>query len=203
MTSTVELPQKQRFQIFSQTIIMAAIPISILQGIFFALEGPREIFNLLVICFSLASLFFSFKSLKTHGSLLIWVIQFFFYQLILFLIYLVVTKTQFNFRLLQVCIVVLYLATAMVLLLAVVGNLSLQKAFVLSFSLAAVFFFIELTLDVLRPSKDKNQAKFAGPEWVGRKKMHKMVDSYYSPYSELKSVYPDNSRGYFEKEDMK
>ncbi len=173
-----------------------------LQGVFFALEGPWEAFNLLAVCLAVATLFFSFKSVKKYNSLFIWLIQLFCYQLICFVINLFSTQILFSFRLLQVGITVSYLAIAMVSLLAVLRILSLRKAFILSSSFAVVFFIIEFTLNFQHPHLNKNHTTFTGAEWLGRKKSHKVLGSHYSPYSVLKTCYPDNPRGYFEEEDI-
>lgn len=118
---------------------------------------------------SAATLFFSYKYLKTFNFLISGIIlDLFCLQFLFFAVNYSRTETLFHFRLLQVGITVSYLATAMVLLLVVVKILSFRNAFLLSFSVAVVFFFIELTLNYLHTSEDKDYTLLVGPEWSGK-----------------------------------
>lgn len=202
MVSKAISSAEQRFAILARAIASAAIPVSILQGIFFALEGPLEAFNVAAVCLAATTLFFSYKYLKTSNFLISGIIlNLFCLQFLFFAVNYSRTETLFHFRLLQVGITVSYLATAMVLLLVIVKILSLQNALLLSFSIAVVFFFIELTLNFLHTSKDKDNTLFAGPEWSGKMKPHPELVAHYAPYSVLKTYYPDNPRRYFRNKD--
>ena len=204
MDSKARSSVEQIFSILAQVVASAAIPVSILQGIFFALERPLKFFNVAAMCLAAATLFFSYKYLKTYNFLISGIIlNLFCLQFLFFTVNYSRTEILFHFRLLQMGITVSYLATAMVLLLVVVKILSLRNAFLLSFSIAVVFFFIELTLNSLHTSEDKDNTVFVGPEWRCKMEPHPELVAHYAPYSILKTYYPDNPRRYFKNEDAR
>lgn len=169
MISKARSSEGQISPILARAVASAVIPVSMLQGVFFALERPLGAFNVAAMCLAAVTLFLSYKCLKAYNFLISWIIlNLFCLQFLFFAVNISRTEILFHLRLLQVGITVSYLATAMVLILVVVKILSLRNAFLLSFSVAVVFFFIELTLNYLHTSEDKDYTLLVGPEWSGK-----------------------------------
>lgn len=198
--------KSQRFPILSSVIIAAAILVSVLQAIFFTLEGFWTTYTIGSVCLFVSILFLSWKSMSTHNIRIVGLILFLLcIQLCIFGIKLASTQPPFTFRLLQVAIVIMYFMSATVILLAVSRVNALPNISLLLLSVAAAYFLSESGLELLRISKDKNLAKlphrWSAPEWLGTMETHPDLGFYYAPHSVLKLYYPDNPRGYFKKEE--
>jgi hypothetical protein len=175
--------------------------VSVLQGIFFAFQGPLTVYNLVAICLSVASLFVSWKSLVNFSlafltlAVILWCAQ-----LGIFVVNLVGAEPPLDFRLLQVAIALSHAATVMAILFSGVRILTPLHAFMVSFSVAMGFFLGEIAEEMASLFSERPDES-ATVEWSGNVPSHPLLGQYYAPYSVVKTYYPGNPRGYFEEED--
>lgn len=193
--------KSQRFLILSRVIVAAAILVSLLQAIFFALEGFWTTYKIASVCLFAATVYFAWKYMSTYDARFAGLVFFLFcIQFCIFGIKLANSEPPCTFRLLQVAIVVMYFVSVIVILLAISRISALSNAILILVSFAVAYFLGEVGLELLSISKNKNPAKVV-PEWSGTMETHPDLGFYYAPYSLMTTYYPDNPRGYFKEED--
>ena len=199
--SQSDITKNLRLRSLARSIAVTATPISVLQGIFFALEGLRTTYNIVAMSLAAGTLLLVWSYLATSDARLLGgVVVIFCAQLVLFGYNFVGSESPFPFSQLQVAISVSYLAILIATGLASARILAAPNAFLLTFSLAVAFVIGEAALDLL-PGEN---AVSTGPEWTGNaQRPHPTLGVYHEPYSVINLYYPDNPRGYFKQKDIR
>jgi len=197
---SVYISREHRFQILIRTIAVSALLISLLQGTLFILDFNRSMQNVVFICIALLTLITAWKCLQNFKShLMTLVVILLLCQLGIFVFNLIRTVPPFPFRLLQVAILLLYLSLLISALLILSWRINPTKIYLLIFSIALGCFIGETMLGLLNHYTKRNLP--SGPIWNFSAESHPILGYTYSPYSVGKIFYPDDPRGYFEKED--
>jgi len=194
--------REHRFQTLFRAIAGSALLISLLQGTFFILEFNRPIQNVVFICIALLTLITAWKCLQNFKShLMSLVVILLLCQLGIFAFNLIRTVPPFPYRLLQVATLFLYLSTFISALLILSSRINPAKIYLLIFSIALACFIGDAILGLFTHYTKRNLP--SGPIWDFRTESHPILGYTYSPYSVGKIFYPDDPRGYFEKEDAR
>lgn len=191
----------KRFLILPSALAGSAILVSVMQGVFFAVGAPRTAYSVVAISLAVANVLVATRLQATKSTrLLVPVLILYCGQLAIMVASLVSNEPPFSLRLLQVAIVVSYLAAVLSALLAGARIAAPTNAILLSFSIAVGIFISETALGLGSLEQD---IAASGPEWSGSMDSDASLGMVYRPYSVMKTFYPDNPRGYFEEEDLR
>ena len=181
----------------ARAITAAAILISVLQGIIFALKGPA-IYNIIAIGLAAGTLIIAWRYFAKSDTRLTWVVLVLLCtQLCVFVFQFVTTEPPLRLRTLQVALFLSYLATGIAVLLASARLLRPSSAFLLAFSIALALLVGEIAVGLLFSPKERRE-KLKGAETGGDPALkHPTLGFHFAPHSVRKGYYPDNPRGYF------
>lgn len=186
--------------LFLRAIALACGLVTVLVGIFFALERPWGYEAAAAHLLTIAVLFLVWRVRAAPARrLLAVVLVLLSAQFGLFLLIHAGSAQVASLRLLQVSITVFYVATMLSVGLAVTRRVAGLNALALSFSLALGFVLCEILLGL--PMSGSSGQPEAVPRWVGPFDPHPRLGVVYRPHSVLRTYYPDNARGYFKEED--
>ena len=135
------------------TLISIAVPVvSVLQGVYFATEGARTIYDLAGVVLAVANLSFWIAYLASGRTRLLgWTLAFYAVQFGMFAGNLAKAPSPPPLRLLQVAIAVSYLGAGLAAVLLTIPILGRAQAILLAFLLAAGLFTAEAVTDAPPP----------------------------------------------------
>jgi hypothetical protein len=193
-------PLKERaFARRCRAVAISTMLLSILQGFYFEFIGSRTTFHSLAIVLAIISLLsalvlFGIPRIRFLAStVLLYAIQ------LGFFVFSWIKSGAGNApHLLTVGVV---LSHAAILASAFLGETRLirrRKAILLSFAIAAGVMVSETALHLNSPTEAG--VSLPPPKWIGNTLPHPTLGEVYRPYSTLKTIYPENPRGYFTEE---
>jgi len=189
-----------RFRVLTGVVALSALLVAVLQGVFFGLNSPLTTYSVAAIVLATVNLLLAIRCLMTKDMrLLVVVLVLYIAQLSVFVAKPVITDPQLPFRLLQVAIILAYLASTMTGVLTAARMVSPVFAASLSFSLAAGLFIAEAILAPVHPVQPGS-----GPEvsaLIREMTPHPSLGAVNAPQSTVTAYYRGNPQGNFQEAD--
>ncbi len=198
--TVLEAIRENKVRALCNVAAVAALFVSLMQGIFFVLDGYSRIYNLAAICLALLNLLFAIRFLKQQEVEILWrVLVLYGGQLAYFAVRLIDNEPLAAHRILTVVLLLFHASIVISVLIGARRIVENPRWILVPF----LFLFGVLLLEAgtkFFPFPKRLKSKSGAPSWSAAPDFHPGLGAIYRPHSELRSYYPDNPRGYFKEE---